>query len=571
MADVEAGNREVSAGVPAGRRWAGATPISRWGAVGIACIGLTVLVACRAPAARATLRDVQLPDLARLDQSVETQIRGTYAALTRIRESPGASEAQLGASYGEFGMLLHAAEYYEAAEPAYLNAQALLPMDPRWPYYLAHLHRSQGNTAQTIALLSRVLELRANDLATLVWLGRAYQDQGDLDKAETLFLKAQSVAPQTLAVLAGLGQVALSRKNFTRAATLFEQGLALDPAAASLHSQIAAAYRGLGNTEQAEAHLKRWRNTEVQVPDPLRQELDLALESGLSYELRGVRLMTDRDPAAAAEFFRRGVDITTGATQLGRSLRHKLGTALFLSGNTEAGIKYFEETVKLEPSGGQDEPSAKAHYSLGVVMASRGLGDEALAHFVKAVAFSPNYLEARLALGDALRRAGRVEAALPHYAETVRSNPRAAEARFGYAMGLVRLRRWVAARDWLLESTRVLPDRPDLAHVLARLLVAAPDDRVRDGQRGLAIIEELFKTFKTTEIGETMAMTMAELGEFRQAVGIQRGVLEAVRQSGVEADVRRVTANLRLYERGQPCRTPWPDDDPIHHPVPSPN
>ena len=27
-----------------------------------------------------------------------------------------------------------------------------------------------------------------------------------------------------------------------------------------------------------------------------------------------------------------------------------------------------------------------------------------------------------------------------------------------------------------------------------------------------------------------------------------------------------MTANLRLYERGQACRTPWPDDDPIHSP-----
>ena len=37
------------------------------------------------------------------------------------------------------------------------------------------------------------------------------------------------------------------------------------------------------------------------VPDPLRQELDLSLESGLSYELRGVRALEPRDFTAAAE------------------------------------------------------------------------------------------------------------------------------------------------------------------------------------------------------------------------------------------------------------------------------
>jgi tetratricopeptide (TPR) repeat protein len=443
-----------------------------------------------------------------------------------------------------------------------------MPADPRWPYYLAHLRRATGDSAQTIALLNRVLALRPNDLPTLVWLGRAHLDQGEIEQAEQWFTRAQTVAPKTVAVAAGLAQVALARKDFGRAVSLLEEGLVIDPRADSLHAQLATAYRSLGNVEQAEAHLKQWRNTDVPVPDPLREDLDLALESGLSYELRGVRVMSDGDYRGAIEFFRRGVELTEGPTQLGRSLRHKLGTALFLNGNTEEAVRRFEEVVRLEPSGGQDEPSAKAHYSLGIVMASAGRANDAIAHFTKAVAFSPNYLEARVALADALRGSGRIEPALGHYAEAVRVNPRAAEARFGYAMGLVRLRRYAEARDWLIESTRVQPDRPELSHALARLLAAAPDDRVRDGQRALALIKELFSSFKTTDIGETMAMTMAELGQFDEAVAIQKGVLAAARQGGHQIEVRRMAANLALYQRRQACRTPWPDDDPVHHPAP---
>jgi tetratricopeptide (TPR) repeat protein len=540
--------------------------------VGLVIVAVALAVTgCRGPAAKATLRDVTLPDMAGLDQSVQTQIRGKYAALTRIREGEGASDAQVGTAFGEYGMLLHAAENLEAAEPAYLNAQALMPSEARWPYFLAHVRRTEGRTAESVALFNRVLELRPNDLSTLVWLGRAHQDQGELDVAEKYFLQAQSAAPKTVAVLAGLGQIALARKDFARAATLLEEALSINPGAASLHSQLAAAYRGLGRSDEAEVQLKLWRNTDVQFPDPLREELELALESGLSYELRGVRVMTDGDYKSAIEFFRRGVELTEGNSQLGRSLRHKLGTALYLSGNTAEAIKHFEEVIRLEPASGQDEPSAKAHYSLGVVMASTGRSNEAIAHFTKAVAFSPNYLEAHLALGDALRGAGRVEASLEHYAEAVRSNPRAAEARFGYAMALVRLRRYADARDWLVESARVQPDRPELAHALARLFAAAPDDRVRDGRRALTIVEELFKSFKNTDVGETMAMTMAEIGEFEQATGIQRGVLEAAKRAGDTQGVRRMTANLRLYEQRRPCRTPWPDDDPVHRPAPGQN
>ena len=183
------------------------------------------------------------------------------------------------------------------------------------------------------------------------------------------------------------------------------------------------AYRGLGDTAKAEEHLKLWKNTEVLVPDPFRRELDLALESGLSYELRGVRALEQRDFKAAADFFKKGVDITPAASALGRSLRHKLATALYLQGDVRGAMKWFEETLRMAPDNGIDETAAKAHYSLGVLMASSGRSQEAISHLSAASRFSPNYVEAYQALGDALRRSGRVEQSLAQYAEALRINP----------------------------------------------------------------------------------------------------------------------------------------------------
>lgn len=514
-------------------------------------------------------REVSLPDLSRLDASVQAQVRGKYATLQRLRESAGASASQLGTAYGEFAMLLHAAEYYGDAEPAYRSAQALMPTDVRWPYYLAHVSRASGDGAQTIVLLTRVLELQPNDVPALIWLGRAYLDQGQPDLAEPLFIRAQAAAPRTVAINAGLAQVAFERKDFARVITLLEEALQIDPRAESVRSQLATAYRASGNIAKADEHLKRWRNTDVTLPDPLREALDLALESGLSYELRGVRVMTEGDYPRAAEFFRRGVALSPGSTQLGRSLRHKLGTALALQGSLGEAMRQFEEVVRLAPPGEQqDEPTAKAHYSLGVLKASNGESADAIAHLTKAVGYSPNYLEARLALGNALRSAGRVEASLDQYRAAITANPRAAEARFGYAIGLIRLRRYADARTSLEESGRVLPDETELTHALARLLATAPDPRVRDGARALQIVQGLPPAARTAEAGETLAMAQAELGRFAEAVAIQREVLGAAQGAGDQAAVRRMTANLRLYERKQPCRTPWPEDDPVHRPTP---
>jgi len=512
--------------------------------------------------------DVTLPDLSRMDAPVQEQVRQRHTSMLETLKKPGVTDVERGTAYGGMAMVFHAGEYFDAAKPAYLNAQALMPEEPRWPYYLAHLHKSEGDTAKSVAAFSRVLELRANDVPALIWLGRMYMDQGQADKAEPLFDRARQLAPRVPAVLVGLGQAALARRDFARAATVLEEALSVDPSIQSVHSPLAQAYRGLGDTAKAEAHLKLWRNTDVLVPDPLRQELDLSLQSGLSYELRGVRALEERNFKAAAEFFKQGVDITPGTTALGRSLRHKLGTALYLGGDARGAVKWFEDTVRLAPESGIDETAAKAHYSLGVLMASSGRGDDAITHLSAAVRFSPNYLEAYQALADALRRRGRVEPSLSRYAEALRISPQSADARFGYGMALVRLGRYRESRDWFAEATRLHPDRPEFPHALARLLAAAPDDQVRDGQRAQALVQELLKISKTTVLGETVAMALAEVGQFDEAVAVQRGVIDAARRAGLEREVRHMTANLQRYERRQPCRVPWSDDDPVHSPGP---
>ena len=465
-------------------------------------------------------------------------------------------------------MLLHAGEYYEAAEPAYRNAEDLAPMDARWPYLLAHLHKSRGQPDNARADFERALALQPDDVPTLIWLGRLHLDQGQPEKAELLFERARSLAPQVVAALVGIGQSALARHDYAKAVTTLEAALHVNPNALSVHSPLAMAYRGLGDTAKAEAHVRLWRNTDVLVPDPVRQQLDLSLQSGLSFELRGVRALESHDYKAAAGFFREGIAISPGTTMLGRSLRHKLGTTLGLMGDVRGAVAQFEEVIRFVPPGEPDETASKAHYSLGVLMASAGRGEDAITHFSAAVSFNPNYLEARQGLADALTRAGRPQQALPEYAEILRLNPQAGEARRGYSMALVRLKRYREARDWLLDATRLQPDDPEFRQALARLFAAAPDDSVRDGAQALAITQKLLESDKRTPIGETLAMAFAETGRFADAIEVQRGVLAAASQAGLLADVRRMTANLRLYERHQACRTPWQDNEIVFSPGP---
>ncbi len=526
----------------------------------VVCVLAVVAASCSSP--RRTLQPVALPDLSRLDASVQAQVRERYERLTRAIGDRSTPVESLAAAYGEYAMVLQAAEYFDAAEPPYLDAQTLSPDDPQWPYYLANLYKSRGNTDKAEIEFKRVLDLQPDDLATLIWLGRLHLDQGKTEDAERVFQKANTIAPKTVAVIAGLGRAAVAKRDYRAAVEYLEQALAIDPEAESLHAPLAAAYRGLGQIDRARPHIGQWGNRDLPVPDPRQERLDLVLESGLSYELRGIRAFEVRDWKVAEQFFRRGLALTSPGAPLRRSLQHKLGTALALQGRNAEAEKQFQAVIDADAQG-IDEATAKAHYSLAVLMASDGRAAEALPHFEAAVRYQPNYIEAHLALADFLRRKKRSESALEQYRATLALNPRHAVARLGYAMALYDLKRYRETREWLDQAVLNFPDRPEYRIALARLLSAAPDAQVRDGKRAIAIAQELFKSQQqhTTALGETIAMALAESGDFAQAVSIQRDVIAAVRRTPLTAQLPRMEQNLALYERDQPCRSPWSDDD----------
>jgi hypothetical protein len=66
-----------------------------------------------------------------------------------------------------------------------------------------------------------------------------------------------------------------------------------------------------------------------------------------------------------------------------------------------------------------------------------------------------------------------------------------------------------------------------------------------------------------------MAMALAEVGRFEDAVKWQSEALEAARRAGRTDMTAHLAANLRLYQGRQPCRMPWTNDDPVHYPRPS--
>jgi tetratricopeptide (TPR) repeat protein len=494
------------------------------------------------------VRPVSLPDLSRLTESVRAQVHERYSSLKLKMENPGTPSLELSNAYGEMGKLLMAARQLNAAEPYYLNAQALVPSDMRWPYYLGHLYRDKSELAKSAESFEQTLRLQPDHVPTRVWLADVYIAQGRPEAAAPLLTKALSLNPRSTSAHFTLGRAALATNDYSRAVKHLEEALSLDQRATAAHYPLALAYRGLGDRAQAEAHLAQHRDVvEIAPADPLMQELDDVLQSALNYEVLGTRAISNGEWEKAAGYFRKGIELEPANP----SLRHKLGTVFFETGDARGAVQQFEEAIRVSPE------YAKAHYSLGVVMISSGRYKEATDRFSAAVRYEPSYVEARVQLAGNLRRTGRTQESITQYRKIIEIDPRVAEATFGYAMALVSLGRYQEARDRLAEGMKVYSHQPGFAHALARLLAAAPDDRVRDGRRAMALMESLSDEQKTMDLGETVAMMFAELGRYDEAAASQREAIAAAKRTAQDELARRMSENLKLYEARRPCRTPW--------------
>jgi tetratricopeptide (TPR) repeat protein len=503
--------------------------------------------ALRAPDGR-VLRAVVMPDLSKMTESVQKQIGAAHASLMTSTGNRATPAADLANAFGDLGKILLAGDYREAAEPCFLNAQTLAPDDYRWPYYLGHLYRDNGDLPKALTFFGRALEHRPDDVATLVWLGDLQLAQGRPDEAEPRFSKALSIQPGSLSAKFGLARTALAKQDFRGAIKLLEEVLAQDPGAAAAHYPLALAYGGIGDRKKADLHLKLREDHVILPADPLMVDLEELLESPQSYESRGIRALDQEKWSEAADLFRKGLAL---APESG-ALHHRLGTALFMMNDFVRAQEQFEAAVRASPD------YAPAQYSLGVLLQEKGRHAEAIERFTAALRSRSSYHEARLRLATSLRRSGRPKDALPHYQQILEVNSRHQEARLGQAMAYVQLGRYREARDRLVEAMNANPDQSIFAHTLARLLAAAPDDRVRDAPQAIAIVEDqIRKKQRTLELGETMAMALADLGRFEQAAKIQKDLITGAERGGLPDVARRLARNLALYERREPCRIPW--------------
>jgi tetratricopeptide (TPR) repeat protein len=230
--------------------------------------------------------------------------------------------------------------------------------------------------------------------------------------------------------------------------------------------------------------------------------------------------------------------------------RLNLGVALAESGDLTGAIAQHLAVLELRP---ENDRLALTHFNLGTFYKRTNDPDNAVEHYRRALELDAGLAGAHYDLGELLSGSGHLSEALSHYSSAGELRPDQGSARLGHATVLMRLERFPEARRVLEKGVRELPADRRLANALARVLAAAPERSLRDGPRALAMATQVFETERVPPYAETLAMALAAVGRFEEAVRIQRRVLAEAERLSRSADASRLKRNLDLYENGRAC------------------
>ncbi|HUP25095.1 MAG TPA: tetratricopeptide repeat protein [Thermoanaerobaculia bacterium] len=449
------------------------------------------------------------------------------------------------------------------------------------------------------------LQQRVQGVGALLALGRIALGEGELAVAEERFRRALAQDPLSAAAHRSLAGVLQQQGREEEAVAAYEEAVRLEPEVAGLRYFLAELYvervrrrfaeggavegsatssdlerllpeareAARADLEQAAGHLRAALD---QAPDFLAGWVELAgASAGLGRRNEAIdqlgRALALRPDATDLRLFRARLLAAEGRVDEavaeydaivagGRGgevapARFEAARVLERAGRLEAAHDRFAavaDAVDLTPT-----MRAAAALQLGNLGLERGELRAAEARYRAALELDPGLAEAHRNLGTLLGRSDRFAEAAAELARALEREPENHETRFGEAMALVLAGDYAAAAQRLEHALQLHPSGAGYAHLLARVLVAAPDDAVRDGAVGLDLARRLFEALPTPEHAETLAMALAEVGRFDEALQWQTRVVQELEKAGRADLLEGARARLESYRRGQPARSPW--------------
>lgn len=471
----------------------------------------------------------------------------------------------------------------DVAEQSFAAASELDPASAAAQYGLGQVAFQRGDFNAAIDRFERALELQPSATLIHYQLGLAYRELGDLDQAlaemkknsrgevamrdpliESLYLLVRSAK-----LYFNTGIDLLNDGKIEEGITQLRKAIETEPDMLLAHHNLAAALVLAGRRDEGIAEYRRTLEIE---PDYRNAHYNLGMalvEAGrveeAAHHLQRAHELDPEDLMAHLEW-------ATALSKIGQPERAiqeleallvldsenprallNLGTVLNQLGRHEAAMQPLTRLVELR---GEFDEQAAGFEQMGGALRALGRLEPAVESYRQALARDPDLLAAHLALAGIHGQRGEFAAAADQFTAAIRLAPDDPGPHFGRALALILGEDLVAARSALESSLASHPQSIPLAHLLARLLATAPDAGVRNGPRSLQLAERVFSQQQNLDHAETLAMALAEVGRFADAVDLQSQVVTRARGAGNQVPPA-MQARLELYQQGLPCRAPW--------------
>ncbi len=179
----------------------------------------------------------------------------------------------------------------------------------------------------------------------------------------------------------------------------------------------------------------------------------------------------------------------------------------------------------------------------------------AIHEFEQALAHQPEAADIRINLAAALAFKDKYSEAVNQYTKVLDDQPQNEAARIGRYAALILSEQFELALSVIEKDVLAMPQSMKLIHLAARLLVAAPDPSLRDGEVALDLLQKLDNLMANTSYSETLAMAYAQRNDFKQAQRVQSELIESARAVGDQNRVSWLYSNLLRYQAQQSCCT----------------
>ncbi|GJM10366.1 MAG: hypothetical protein DHS20C11_26420 [Lysobacteraceae bacterium] len=486
---------------------------------------------------------ISVPDveLDGLEPAVANQLQNSRQLLAEGLDNDLLEESDQAALWGELGRLFHTYGFPEQALTAYKQAMTLAPQGAAWPYYIGMIEMDQGRSEQGYEMLNRALQLRPDELAIRLRVADALNRLGRTQEAAAMLETAVDLAPQEPAVMAAMGEFELEQRNYGNARQWLEAALQAQPKATRLHYPLALTLRALDEDELARKHMALVGSAGVRPPDAMLDALDQLRQGERVHLLRGRLAYQAGDYQAAIAYF------SEARKHQSESAAASVNLAAALASNQQIdqAIEVLEQTRQSHPD------NATALFNLGSLYRQAGQLDQARAALE---AYEADYEYDAQAISELIaidRHQGRYDAAMERCKRLLSVYSHDVSLWFTLAAIQTDAEQYAEARATLEAARQGAPEDGRLAQALARLLAAAPDLSVRDGQAAIPLAKALYEAQPTGSAANLVAMAYAEAGQCTTAADWLEQAAANVAPESAQALADRVTF-LRSAEECRP-------------------